>query len=470
MLKSGETIIDVIEIEPQTLWNYKRDAHQPYVLSKQTLQHLQSLPQPKIVHSVGFAVGGTHRPCRIFAEALSNTISALDAAWASEHLSFTHVGSNKQTYHTGFMLPSLQTIEGVDIAAQTIRDLDSLLPVPFAVETAVNYLKPRKGELTDGEFVALTVEKADCGILLDIHNIWTNEKNGRQKTKDFLSTIPLDRVWEIHLGGGFEFDGYWLDAHSGVVPEPVLKLMEELIPALPNLRAVIYEIFPSFVPLFGLDAIQKQLEEIKTIWERTSNRQQTISCPQILYNPPVEIKKPQLTQISPYLWEKTLGELVTNGKPEGLLAKELEKDNSIPLVRKLIWKFRAGAIVKALSTLTKLILLHSGDKYLETLLGDYFERTKPEPFASEEAKGFLEYLRHHKPGIPYLQDILSYEEGAMNALIEGKTQYVRFSSDPRDLLQALANGNIPENLNTGSYELEIPSEWNVTETSPVIDQ
>jgi hypothetical protein len=36
--------------------------------------------------------------------------------------------------------------------------------VPIAVETGVNYLRPRPDELPDGEFVAQVVEAADCGI------------------------------------------------------------------------------------------------------------------------------------------------------------------------------------------------------------------------------------------------------------------------------------------------------------------
>jgi len=52
--------------------------------------------------------------------------------------------------------------------------------VPIAIETAVNYLRPRADELGDGEFVAAVAERADCGILLDLHNIYCNALNGRQ--------------------------------------------------------------------------------------------------------------------------------------------------------------------------------------------------------------------------------------------------------------------------------------------------
>ena len=64
---------------------------------------------------------------------------------------------------------------------------------------------------------AAVAECADCGILLDLHNLFANGVNGRQSVEEFIAQLPLERVWEIHVAGGVELDGYWLDAHSGGV-------------------------------------------------------------------------------------------------------------------------------------------------------------------------------------------------------------------------------------------------------------
>lgn len=116
------------------------------------------------------------------------------------------------------------------------------MPMPFAVETGVNYLHPRAEELPDGAFVAGVAMAADCGILLDLHNVWTNERNGRQAVDDFVAQIPLERVWEVHLAGGSELEGYWLGSHSGGIPDELHALAARVIPQLPNLRALIFEI------------------------------------------------------------------------------------------------------------------------------------------------------------------------------------------------------------------------------------
>ena len=87
--------------------------------------------------------------------------------------------------------------------------------LPFLIETGVNYLQPRPGELSDGAYIASVADSSDCAILLDLHNLLANERNGREPVSDVLSDLPLERVLEVHITGGFEFDGYYLDAHVG---------------------------------------------------------------------------------------------------------------------------------------------------------------------------------------------------------------------------------------------------------------
>jgi uncharacterized protein len=53
-----------------------------------------------------------------------------------------------------------------------------------------------------------------------LHNLWCNQLNGRQQVLDVLAELPLDRVWEVHLAGGKEMDGLWLDAHSSTPLNP----------------------------------------------------------------------------------------------------------------------------------------------------------------------------------------------------------------------------------------------------------
>jgi len=217
LLDRDSDLVDLIEIEPQTTWLETRSGAEPYRVIDQVVEHIAKLPFRKIVHSIGAPVGGTVPADRAQLKLLRQTIHQLDTPWLSEHLSFNATPD----FRTGFFLPPRQTREGVETSVAAIRHLGQMLQVPIAVETGVNYLRPRQDEISDGAFVSAVVENADCGLLLDLHNIYANAINGRQSVDDFVAEIPLERVWEVHLAGGFEMDGYWLDAHSGALPDPL---------------------------------------------------------------------------------------------------------------------------------------------------------------------------------------------------------------------------------------------------------
>ena len=202
--------------------------------------------------------------------------------------------------------------------------------------------------------------------------------------------------------------------------------------------------------------IQQQLQIIRSLWSSRHIATYPLPCVRAPSPHGVTSGSHEAAPVSPAVWEQTVGELVTNGHVTGPLAEELDKDPGIQLMRKLIWKFRAGAIVKNLGTLTRLIMIHASDTYLETLLYGYFRQSKPQPFASEECKGFLCYLQKTASAVPYLQDIIRFEEATMQALATQTNQYVRFGYNPCVLLEAILGGGIPAQLETGSYELEIP--------------
>ena len=68
----------------------------------------------------------------------------LSANWvlrfASEHLAFNVT----LDFFTGFFLPPRQTAAGIEIYKQAIVRLQNALGVPLAIETGVNYLRPRR--------------------------------------------------------------------------------------------------------------------------------------------------------------------------------------------------------------------------------------------------------------------------------------------------------------------------------------
>jgi len=442
-------LFDVVEVEPQTIWLENRNGPAPYRILNDVLEHIAQLPGRKLVHSIGTPVGGTRRPDPGQLALLRRTLERFGAPWFSDHLSFNATPE----FNTGFFLPPRQTAKGVETAVQSIRDLQMALPLPIAVETGVNYLKPRRDEMPDGLFIAAVAETANCGILLDLHNIFANSLNGRQTMEEFLAQIPLDRVWEMHIAGGFEMDGFWLDAHSGAIPDHLLAFARQVIPNLPNLKAIIFEIFSAYVPVAGLELIKTQMAKLRELWRRRGQPQ-----PHGLILNPSRYQMPGRTEQveSPAAWERALGALAIGHSSTEPLANQLTHDPGVAIINRLVNEFRAAMIVSTLRLASRLLMLALGVDKFRARLEDFWSKIPPQQFASSEAEKFAAYLKQLDLPLPQLAEILDFEQAVLATLIDEQPRVVKFDMDPLPMIRALAEGRLPEiQGQIGHFEIEV---------------
>ncbi|HST08800.1 MAG TPA: DUF692 family protein [Terriglobales bacterium] len=447
VLKANEELIDVLEVEPQAFWRREKISHD-LVLDRPAIASLRQRRIPKLIHSVAFPVGGALAPSDADIGRVSAIAKVLGAPWISEHLSFNRVRDESGTWQSGFLLPPRQTLAGVEAAVASVRASSVGLPVPLAIETGVNYLRPRPDELPDGEFVARVAEAADCGILLDLHNIWTNERNGRQSLADYIEQIPIERVWEVHVAGGHSHRGYWLDSHSGAVPAELMELAARIIPRLPNLKAIVFELFASYLPKIGGSAYRPQLEELHRLWERRNTK--ATAKTQARRDPVSADAYP-----SPLEWEQTLARLTVHQQCSTPLADELRRDPGLAVIREMVEKFRGSMVVRALRLSSRLIMLERGTAYLEQLLAEFWRTHPPQPFALDEAQGFATFLREHKPYVPFLPEVLDYDCAVIAVALDGEERSVPFGADPMPLLLALGAGRRPPEVTKGTFEIRL---------------
>ena len=167
---------------------------------------LEHLPQPKLLHGVGalFLVAARCRSPVIGKR--SRVISAaLRPAWISDHLEASTnlvvpvVDGADRVVGTGFLSAACTKL-GVEIAAEQIRRRRATVGKCLSLSRCRSVNRPSgRVKCRHGAFAAEVAEAADCGILLDLHNLLCNERNGRQSVTEFCSSIPLERVWEIDL-------------------------------------------------------------------------------------------------------------------------------------------------------------------------------------------------------------------------------------------------------------------------------
>jgi uncharacterized protein len=121
------------------------------------------------------------------------------------------------------------TFEAAKITARNIRGARDYLEVPIAVENVSSYAEFRMSEMTKWEFLNEVVERADCGILLDVNNIYVSSRNHDFDPYEYLNSVPIERVAQIHIAGHSKFQKYILDTHDHSVIDPVWKMYPHAI-------------------------------------------------------------------------------------------------------------------------------------------------------------------------------------------------------------------------------------------------
>ncbi len=406
-----EGLVHVIETEPETFWLATGADRYVSRLAEAT-RHLAA---PRLLHGVGAPFGGTVEQSAGHLATLNADITATRPAWISDHLTFSRYRRDGDTVCAGFLLPPAQTQAGVRQAVRQIRDRRAATGVPVAFENPVNYLPPRAGDMPDGSFLAAVAEAAECGIVLDLHNALCNERNGRQPVSAVIDALPLDRVWEIHLAGGQMERGFWLDAHSGVAEPVLLDLLDDLMPRLPALRAVILEIMPEFVAPTGLGAIAASLGRINDIWStrsRMARQADRVS--------PRHARQDGPASIAPAAWERTIGDAVTGldgaSPPASLVPWLRTADSALALYRYLVGEARASALVGTAPRSIRLLLVACGEAATRDMLRRFWRRQAPGYTAAEEASAFLDFIATADITVPGLPDAIVSDRAGLRRL------------------------------------------------------
>jgi uncharacterized protein (UPF0276 family) len=121
------------------------------------------------------------------------------------------------------------TFEAVKTTAARIREVQDYLEIPIAVENVSSYAEFHESEMTEWEFLNEVVEAADCGILLDVNNIYVSSQNHGFAPLDYVNSVPAERVAQIHVAGHSKFEKYTLDTHDYPVLDPVWRLYSRAI-------------------------------------------------------------------------------------------------------------------------------------------------------------------------------------------------------------------------------------------------
>src|ERR1700753_3068401 len=181
----------------------------------------QILEQYRVVqHGVSTYFGSAEPLNREHLKKLKSLVRRTRTPWLSDHLCWGSVDGR----YTHDLLPMPYTFEAVKATAEKIRSVQDFVEVPVVVENVSSYAEYHVSEMTEWEFLTEVVERADCGILLDVNNIYVSSKNHDFNPYDYLNGVPHGRVGQIHIAGHSKFEKYILDTHDHAPLPEVWKM------------------------------------------------------------------------------------------------------------------------------------------------------------------------------------------------------------------------------------------------------
>jgi len=177
------------------------------------------------LHGVSLSIGSSDPLNREYLLQLAELAKRIEPAVVSDHLCW---GSHGGRY-VHDLLPLPFTAEALEHVVRRVQSVQETLGRQILLENVSSYLTYQESTFTEWDFLAEVARRADCGILLDINNIYVSAKNHGFDPIDYLTAMPVDRVGQYHLAGHSDHGDYLLDTHDHSVSGEVWALYRQAV-------------------------------------------------------------------------------------------------------------------------------------------------------------------------------------------------------------------------------------------------
>ena len=215
-----------------------------------------------LCHGLSLSIGSPAPLDENFVKDVGEFMKTHDIKHYSEHL--TYCSDDGHLYD---LLPIPFTEEAVHYVADRIHRVQDILQQEISMENASYYTPAPGKEMEEIEFLNAVLEEADCGLLLDVNNIYVNSVNHLYDPVEFLKQLPAHRIRYAHIAGHYnEADDLIVDTHGADIIDPVWDILDKA-----------YEHFGVFPTLlerdFNIPAVPELLDEVKKIADTQDNWQ-----------------------------------------------------------------------------------------------------------------------------------------------------------------------------------------------------
>ena len=176
---------------------------------------------PLVLHGTALSIGGAAPIDDAYLGLVRETIRRYRPVFYSDHICLS--SGFGVAYHDLIPLPF--TEEAVAHVAARAKQVQAAVgDTPFLLENPSYYITYRDSEMSELEFVRAVLEAADCGMLLDVNNVYVNSQNHGYDPRAFIAGLPLDRVQQIHMAGHTRRGDVIIDDHAAAICDEVYAL------------------------------------------------------------------------------------------------------------------------------------------------------------------------------------------------------------------------------------------------------
>ncbi|HAT8179654.1 TPA: DUF692 family protein [Legionella pneumophila] len=183
---------------------------------------------PIVMHGVSLSLGSIDPLNWDYLKQVQELASRIEPVWISDHLCWTGVHG----LNTHDLLPLPYTMEAIQHIVSRIQEIQDFLKRPFLIENVSSYLTYKQSDMSEWDFILEIVKQSGCYLLLDVNNVYVSSFNHNFDPMDYINSMPLGRVAQIHLAGHTNHGDYIIDTHNAPVIEPVWDLYEATIQRL----------------------------------------------------------------------------------------------------------------------------------------------------------------------------------------------------------------------------------------------
>jgi len=268
------SLVESLSVMPDRLWFDFGPAAAPGQRFHRALGALDEIARlargrQLAAHGIGLSLPSDLPLDKDFVTAIDGLQQALGGfGWFSEHLSvFLTPRGSVPNAQAGLGLPIAYDDEVFTLVAGKLRRLRERLGCRQLLENGAFFTPLPEAPMSEPAFLNRLHAQGLAGTLLDLHNLYVSERHGGPRMADYLAELDPDAVEEIHLAGGDDFAGFYMDSHSGFTPEPVWEIAFEHLPRFRRLRALTFEFQETYYPAMGAAGVARELERMHRLAE-----------------------------------------------------------------------------------------------------------------------------------------------------------------------------------------------------------